>query len=635
MANVIDVVVNGKNNASAPLKQVSKDVDGVANSVKRANPIFVSSFAKVVQWGDAWGTAAGKLGGAGGAGGITGTVEKMSTGMLRLASSFGPVIGAGAVLIGFLQNISEEMGKTISEISRLSTGIETGLTNAIKSVAVIQAQASGDKLRIIEATTDKELTLAEQVKKARVQKAQEELDQTSGLWAVASGQRMAAEAKFTAEVAAAEADLANKTYLIHVDKNVKLEALEKTRLEMVKTLHKAAADAEADAVQAVLLGQGKQLEAMRAGQERKRALLDETYQKELESIEKLLGATQRGHEARVAAEEQYQSRVVEMEADAAAKRTQIIEQFTERAAGIVKKLGEDFSGLSDKLNVAKFVQNTREQIIVLQQLQEAVRSGDQTLIQSGVSVGGLGEAINKLKGSMQEAINTGIVPTTEKLKEAKQAADEFAGSGQSAGEKWLSSIEGISSSLDAIIAKTRAASAAAAGAGSTATGMRGSTAATSGDGGGSSSGRLIEPYHGMGEWAPSGPGTSLAFTPGERSGTGGGGMGGPGAKSDTSGARTYDPNQTYQHGGVVPVLAHAGEIIDQPRRIVDRLSEAVRQVDRGRGGRKTAGQASGGVHVHVAPGAVNYQGGFITSADRDFESITELMAQRIGERMRR
>jgi hypothetical protein len=178
-----------------------------------------------------------------------------------------------------------------------------------------------------------------------------------------------------------------------------------------------------------------------------------------------------------------------------------------------------------------------------------------------------------------------------------------------AGEQWLESMMGISAAMDEIIAKTKAAGQAAAGAASSSTTTRTNT---------------------------SGGGGEQQFTvPGV-----------PGLL-DTIG-KIADP---FKRGGVVSarrglamregrggrlVMAHPGEIIDQPRRVVNRLAEAVRAVDRGRGSVRTRGGSGGGdVHVHVAPGAINYQGGLMTHADRDFESITTILAQRIGERLRR
>lgn len=158
-----------------------------------------------------------------------------------------------------------------------------------------------------------------------------------------------------------------------------------------------------------------------------------------------------------------QEKRVKDAAEAAEKQTRLIRDLTVKSRSIVEGLGSGFADLAKKLGVGQFVQETQDALGVLRQSFE----------QGVISQQDLTRGTEVLTEKMQEAVRLGYVPAIEKTQELAAETAKAADVAEDAGAKWLTSISGISASLDALIAKSRAAASAVAGAGSGATGVSG------------------------------------------------------------------------------------------------------------------------------------------------------------------
>jgi hypothetical protein len=258
---------------------------------------------------------------------------------------------------------------------------------------------------------------------------------------------------------------------------------------------------------------------------------------------------------------------------AAAKEKAIWTQTTQDAIAIFQGLGAGFEDALKPLQLEQQVEKWQQQIATLN---TAIDQGRDTS-------GNYAKAIEVITQKMQEAIALGYVPTIEKAKELTVAVTETAEAAEDAGERWLRSMEGVSATMDDIIAKTRAAGAAASG---------GTTSRTLVTGGGI---------------------------------TGGGTTGG-GSAIDISGllGTIGQISAPYQHGGLVPgsgpvpIVAHGGEVVIPTRP-----------------GRVSA-EAGGGesVMIRIEPGAVQLSGTIIDQ-QRGWGSLVEELGQALEARLRR
>ena len=233
---------------------------------------------------------------------------------------------------------------------------------------------------------------------------------------------------------------------------------------------------------------------------------------------------------------------------------------------------------------------------------------------------------------MAEAITLGYVPTIEKAKELSTAITDTAEAAESAGEKWLKSIEGISPALDAIIAKARAAGDAVAGAsGGGATGGGASGGKAGGKAGGAAGAAGTGPFPTLG----GGTGTVLGGIVSQPTGSGlqpftnvpawnlgpgstaptGGGMGSA-VNQYRGGSYTGMSGTSFQHGGIVPgfgpvpIIAHGGEQI-----------------------LPAGGRSGGGGMVRIEPGAIQISGTVIDQS-RDWAVLVETLGQALAARLR-
>jgi membrane-associated protease RseP (regulator of RpoE activity) len=642
-ANVIEFVLTARNQASPEFRRVAADVTAVGEATARA-----TRSTDVVRWGQAWGTAATTVeAGTTRAGGALATLDAAAKsaargGMAELLAqipvlgpalghlvtaaggftlALGGLVGVGVGVLSFLRSLGDEAGKAQTAVAQLATQIGTTFRATILDVQRLQAEAAGQRLGVIEASFQKELVLAQAARDQRLQLAREELAQASGIWAELTGQRALAEAKFTAEAAAAESALAQATILAHARKNAALQKLDQERADFARTLTQAVQAAEAEATALVLRSQGLQLAALQTTTEQQRAVLAQAHQERLRQLDQLGLAARDAWERRRQIEAEFQARVVALEQQAADQRRQIIDGLTTSALTIVQSLGDRFAGITEKLSVAQFVQQTQAAMQTLRGMIEALENGDQTLQQVGLTTQELTQGIQALTTQMQEAIAKGHVPTQQAAAATADALADLGAAAVDAGEQWLRSLEGISTALDAIIAKTRQARQTMGTLGSQQTTTSGTaagqTTTTPGGGGGmvidvssllQTISRIAEPFRAGG------------VVPAYRQG---------GVVHELRRARVG----AAIPAGEVPIFATPGEIVDQPRRVIQRLEEAQRQLDRERGLASGARRGDGRT-VIVHPGAVTvHLRGSVIRAARDFDTLLAIAGERLARRL--
>jgi len=415
------------------------------------------------------------------------------------------VVGAGAAFIAYLKSVEAQADKTAASIARVSEGIQAQTMAMAARVGGIRAGARGDQAG-----------------------------------AAAGGFRateLEANAAKDAAIAAAGATRAGAISL--TDRAMGLvnpQAL----FDKVKLADAAYQTARAEA---------------EAAANEKITLARETLKATLIHIEEDLDKQSAESQAK---------RVKDAE-DAAAKQQKLVEDLTASSLKTFQGLGHGFEDVVQSLELAQFVEKTRQQIAEL-------NAG----IEAGIDTHGrFAAGVKVLQENMAEALRLGYVPTIEKAEELATVIGLAADSAESAGERWLQSVSGISSALDEIIAKSRAAGQAAASVGA----------------GGAASGGV----------------------------TGAAPAAGSGGPVDVSGLiRTIDMiGGSFQHGGIVPgagpipIIAHGGEQI------------------------LPVGSRSGGAGgvVRVEAGAIQISGTVIDQA-RDWDTLVDTLGQALAARLR-
>ena len=444
---------------------------------------------------------------------VGGEVSRLAGALGGFPLLLGGIVGAGLGFLKMLQGWSQEADKALASIQKLSAGIQSQFQQAVLEVQKIRAQAAGDEAKAITLGAEQALKAAEDVKNARIAKAQEAVDALDLL----GRKSREAEDAFYRESLAAEAEFQGKRMVIEAQGLADLDKLGQDRLA-----------------------------------KRKQQLEDET----------------------------------KAAAEAAEKQQKLLEDLKGSALKTFQGLGEGFEDVVKSLELAAFVEKTQAQIA---ELNKGIELGIDTH-------GRFAAGVQALQEKMAEAIQLGYVPTIEKAKELGAAIEETGKDAVSAGERWLQSIAGISSALDAIIAKSRAAAAAAAGGAA----AGGAAAPVSGGGGISAGG---------------GPSTGVY---GGR--FGGSVIGNIANQPSGSGLQPFNPKYNiphFPHGGIVPgsgpvpIIAHGGEQILPA------------------GGRSGAG---GGI-VRIEPGAIQISGTVIDQS-RDWDVLVESLGQALAARLR-
>lgn len=601
--NTINILMTAQNQASPALKQVASDIDKVSDSSIRSHPgvqVLFADLDKLKQQAAA--VQAGMAGSAKAGMTLSQMFSGLQTSVLNIVQTGGPFIGFAVAIVAALHQISNQMTKTIDDIANISQGIASGLQNTIKQVAVIQAQASGDRFRIIEATAAKEIASAEQIKNERIKKAKEENAAVQSSWTALGAQRIAAQAKMVAEIAAAEADLSNKTIVVNEETKAKILALQKERVDTTKALLSAVAQEESNVTQLILKSKGLELSAIKEGLNEQLALLEQRRQKEEEGLTKLYGATAQGEEAKNLLQKEYSLKAIAIEQETADKRIQIIDSMTTKAVSIAKQLGAQFSQEFNKLSIAKFLQDTQAQIKVLEGYKEAIKAGDKNLKDAGVTMADVDRMVNQLKDDMGIAITKGYIPIHDAAQKAADANKELSAALKMTSSDIrtlvsdsLAAAPAMQDMFDRIDALTKAGRAAQAAAG---------------DG-----------------FVPVGGGV-----PGDPTAPGGGSAPAAGGGS----AFTTVPNPlAFADGGVVPgprgqpvrIIAHGGEPIGRPDQLVSAFVEAAQRLS---GPSVTAGDSGNVRALHFGPGSITINGDM--TSQRDISTFVELLAQEIDKR---
>lgn len=377
----VNFVLKATNQASAELARVAADLTGLQKAAQ-------STRGDVVAWGNAWGTASASAAGgaktaARGIGELDAAAKSFTHGALRELTGGVPIldsalskllgsltgfplamstiVGGGVALVKALSDISAEASKANLEIAALSKTMGSDLQQAILQINKIRAEGAGDKAGGAQFGADAEIKALEKARDDAIDAARKKLDQTpdprGALIPVSLAERLIAEGKFAAESGKAEEDLALKKFAINQKLKFDLKGFDDERL---------------------------------------------------------------------ATEKKNREEAVKIEADAAAKVKQFIEDVaatTTRAGDIFKGLGAGFEEMAGKLSLASYLQKARADIETLKGYQDLIAQGDDTLRQAGITAEGVGAAIKKLTDNMQDAVNRGAAPLAENAKAVATAID--------------------------------------------------------------------------------------------------------------------------------------------------------------------------------------------------------------------
>jgi len=318
-------------------------------------------------------------------------------------------------------------------------------------------------------------------------------------------------------------------------------------------------------------------------------------------------------------EEDLDKQLADLQEARAEKQKKLLEDLTASALTTFKGLGADFADVTKSLELATFIEKTKQQIADL-------NAG----IEQGIDTHGrFADGVAKLQASMDEAIRLGYVPMTEAVKETTAAVETLGDVGESSTERWLKSLEGISPALDEIAAKARAAAGSVAGttsaSGAVAAGAVAGAAAASGGATGvhgldfSVLGGVVGQPTGSGLTPLTGGVSKFSGLENLPPGTTGVGGGIFAPSSTPAPAPIISPwvdAPQMQHGGrvpgigPVPIIAHGGETV----------------IPAGAG---TGGRAV----VRIEPGAIQIRG-TIVDQSRDWDVLVEHLAQTISARLR-
>ncbi len=397
MANVIEVVARYKDEVSKGLVTTRGNLEGFVQEVKRLaaeSSKFSGRSGEVVKWGEAWGTAGGKITAASKA---TAAAANTSTAAIQgLARSglaelgqqipgvnqalgglvgklgglpllLGGVVGAGVALLGFLREWQVESTKTLAVVTTTSEGIAAAFQTTRDKVAQIDADSRGDRAAAAQASLSITLRSIEQERAEKVRAAQAELDAVLPF----SLRRAEAEAEFAAKRAKAESDAANAAVVAAAERNAKLRQFDKERAEMSQALARDLAAAQAETTAAFQKAQGDELGALQTNTDQKKALLQQALADQLKTLQELDQGSQAGQARRLDAEQAYQEKVKKLELDTAEERKAILAKLTDDAIRIFETLGPGFEKAIAPLREAQFVAKLTDDLKKLKTLHDA------------------------------------------------------------------------------------------------------------------------------------------------------------------------------------------------------------------------------------------------------------------------
>ena len=152
-------------------------------------------------------------------------------------------LGALDKVLGNFQGWNEAATKSLSAITALAEGIQSKFRQSVLEVQKIRAQAAGDEAKVITLGAEIALKAAEDVKNARIAKAQEAADKLDLL----GRKSLEAEAALQRERLAAEAEFQGKRMVIEAQGLADLDKLGQERLakrkQQLEEETKAAAEA--------------------------------------------------------------------------------------------------------------------------------------------------------------------------------------------------------------------------------------------------------------------------------------------------------------------------------------------------------------------------------------------------------
>lgn len=344
---------------------------------------------------------------------VGGSLSKLASGLGGFSLVAGGVIGAGIGIVKMLSDMDTAATKNLTSITALSEAIGTRFKAALLDSQKTLAEARSQRTAAIELGYQKELAAAEAARAQTVATAKAELDEVNASWFSSFATRQQAQAKFQTAVAAAENESASVGIEAQARKTAAILALLDQQIQSVKQFEQEKRAAESEAVVGALDIQGKQVSALQASMVQQEAIIRDSYAKRLDELKKLGLDAESYNEQRVAAEATMQAKLVTLEQQSADKRRQIIEQSTTAALGIFEKLGSQFGKLTEKLQVAQFVQQSAASIKTLQGFKDAIASGDETLRKLGITERDVDDGIKQLTQDMKDAVSKGVIPMKE------------------------------------------------------------------------------------------------------------------------------------------------------------------------------------------------------------------------------
>lgn len=262
-----------------------------------------------------------------------------------LAPAMLGIVGGGAILLAFLRNWQNEATKTLADVTNMATGVGAKFQQTVQQIAAIRAGSIGDVRTQVQAEFEATRIGAEHERDVKIRNAQATLDAVLPF----SIYRAAAEAKFAADVADAEADANNKILLGKESLNAKLVQDTRTRVQQEREIVAAGREAAQGRVQAVANltgGTTERVGAVDSGLAARRAAIQDELAKQLQAIELQGHRAEELDRLRATQFQIARDREVEAEANATKERLRILAEAADQAVQLEIRRSERTSALA-------------------------------------------------------------------------------------------------------------------------------------------------------------------------------------------------------------------------------------------------------------------------------------------------
>jgi hypothetical protein len=353
---------------------LSKTTGAVTTSLARLQQTTGVTQGKIIQMTSVVGSLSGATGS------LVSRVAGLGAGFVGVLGPIGLVVTAATFLITKLKSMDEQASKTLSAVSRLNAEIVQNFQAAQAELARLDAQRSGDRVAIAQASTAKIIALAQQEREKKIREAE-------------SSQK--AEVEIQTIRVAAEADASNKILIARRSLTIELEKIAQEQAATAQRVASTIASVASERAQAEARATGDILASIELERRSKLAAIQDT-----------INAARQGSADREIAETTALDRIVLAEIEAAEKRKQATQGFISQALAAVRQLGPEFEDLREKLSIAQALEENNAALNAFQQIAEPL----------GLTTEDLAKAVEGLNDQAED-LARGITRTSRDIEE--------------------------------------------------------------------------------------------------------------------------------------------------------------------------------------------------------------------------